>query len=37
MPHSEVHKKKLKKNLLVMAIIMGFVALIWTITIIKMA
>lgn len=37
MPHSEIHKKKLKKNLLVLAIIFGFAALIWTITIIKMA
>lgn len=37
MPHSEIHKKKLKKNLLVLGIIFGFVALIWAITIIKMA
>lgn len=37
MPHSELHKKKLKKNLLVLAIIAGFIALIWGITIIKMS
>lgn len=36
MPHSELHKKKLKKNLLVLGIIVAFVALIWGITIIKM-
>lgn len=36
MPHSDIHKKKLKKNLVVLGIIFGFIALIWAITIIKM-
>ena len=36
MPHSDIHKKKLKKNLVVLGIIFGFMALIWAITIIKM-
>lgn len=35
MPHSELHKKKLKKNLLVLGIIAALVALIWAVTIIK--
>lgn len=37
MPKGELHKKKLKKNLLVLAIIFGLVALIWGITIIRMS
>lgn len=42
MPHddsykSELHKKKAKKNYAVLAIIFGFVALIWVISIIKMS
>jgi hypothetical protein len=37
MPHSDLHSKKLKKNLMVLAIIFGFVALIWGVTIIKMS
>lgn len=36
MPHSDIHKKKLKKNLVVLGIIFVFIALIWAITIIKM-
>ena len=35
MHKSEVHKKKLKKNLTVLGIILAFVALIFYITILK--
>lgn len=35
MPHSELHKTKLKKNLTVLAIIFAAVALFWIITMIK--
>ncbi len=34
---TEVHKKKLKKNLAVLGMIMGFCALIWVITMIRIA
>lgn len=37
MPKSDLHKKKKKKNILVLAIIMAWVALIWFITMIKMS
>jgi len=37
MPHSELHKKKKKKNLVILAIIIGLVALVWAISIIKMS
>ncbi len=37
MPHSDLHKKKLSKNLIMLALIMGFIALIWMITMIKIA
>lgn len=37
MPHSEVHKKKIKKNLAVLAMILGFVAVIFAISILKMS
>jgi hypothetical protein len=37
MPHSELHKKKAKKNWTVFAMIMAFIALIWIVTIIKMS
>ena len=37
MPHSELHTKKLKKNLAVLAIIVGLVALIFAITLIKIS
>jgi hypothetical protein len=37
MPIEELHKKKLKKNMLVLAIIFGLIALIWGITIIRMS
>jgi len=36
MPIEKLHKKKLKKNLILLAIIFGWVALIWAITMIKM-
>jgi len=35
MPASPVHKEKLKKNLVVLALIIGFMAMIWAITILK--
>jgi len=37
MPHSELHKKKLKKNLTVLAIIIGVFTLILAVTIIKIS
>lgn len=35
MPIGSLHKIKLKKNLVVLAIIFGWIALIWAITILK--
>ena len=37
MPHSEIHKKKLKKNLTVALMILLWCALIWAVTMIKIA
>ena len=37
MPHSDLHKKKLKKNLAVLGIILGSIAVIWVITMIKIS
>lgn len=37
MPPSNIHKKKLKTNLAILATIIGFCALIWAITMVKMA
>lgn len=37
MPHSDLHKKKLKKNLAVLAAIFGFCAVIAVITMIKIS
>jgi len=34
---TELHQKKLKKNLTVLALILGFIALIWAITMIKIS
>lgn len=34
---TELHKKKLKKNLMVLGLIIGFIAMIWCITIIRIA
>lgn len=36
MPHSELHKTKSKKNLAILLVILGLVALIWVVTMIKM-
>lgn len=36
MPHSELHKSKKKKNLVILALIFGWIALIWIITMVKM-
>ena len=36
MPHGDLHKKKLKKNLMMLALIFGIVALIWAVTMVKM-
>jgi len=37
MPHSELHKKKRKKNWAILAALVVFIAIIWTISIIKIA
>ncbi len=37
MPHADLHKRKIKKNLAVLGLIFGFCALIWVITMIKIA
>ena len=37
MPHSDLHKKKLKKNLMILALVIGWIALIWIITMIKVS
>ncbi len=37
MPHSPLHKQKLKKNLTVLALIVGFIAIFWIITMIRIA
>lgn len=37
MPHSALHKKKKSKNLMILAAILGWIALIWAITMIKMS
>lgn len=37
MPHSPIHKTKLKKNLTVLAIVLGLCALLFVVTIIKMS
>ena len=36
MPHSDLHKKKKQKNLVILAAILGWIALIWVITMVKM-
>lgn len=36
MPLSEIHKKKRQKNMMMLAAILGWIALIWVITMIKM-
>lgn len=37
MPHSELHKKKRTKNFVVLSLIIAFMAMIWMITMIRMA
>ena len=37
MPHSDLHKSKKKKNLTMLALVMGWIALIWIITMIKVS
>ena len=37
MPESELHKKKFKKNLAVLIAIIGFIALFWAITMIRIS
>jgi hypothetical protein len=37
MPIEELHKQKLKKNIAVLALIIGFVALVFVISIVKMS
>ena len=37
MPIGELHKKKLKTNLAILALIVGLCALIWAITMIKVS
>lgn len=37
MPLSELHKKKLKKNLLILALVLAWCALIWMVAMIKIA
>lgn len=36
MPHSELHQKKRRKNLMVGAALLAWVALMWVVTFIKM-
>lgn len=36
MPHSDLHKNKKPRNLLILAAILGWVALIWAVTMVKM-
>ncbi len=35
--HSEVHRKKIKKNMAVLSIVFGLCALIWVVSMIKMS
>jgi hypothetical protein len=37
MPHSDLHKKKRKKNYIVLAMIIGFIALVWAVTMVRIA
>ncbi len=36
MPHSDLHKKKKIKNYMMLAAILGWIALIWAVSMIKM-
>jgi len=37
MPHGELHSRKKRKNYLLLALVFGWVALIWAITMIKIS
>jgi predicted nucleic acid-binding Zn ribbon protein len=37
MPHSDLHKQKRNKNLVILAMIVAFIALIWAVTMIRIA
>ena len=37
MPHSDLHKQKKKKNFAILAMVIGFIALIWIVTMIRIA
>lgn len=37
MPKSELHSRKLKKNIVVFGLVIGFIAVIWTVTMVKIA
>jgi len=37
MPMDKLHKKKLAKNVAMLALILGFAALVWGITMVKLA
>lgn len=37
MPHSPLHKAKFKKNVAVAAAVLGFIALFWIITIVRVS
>lgn len=37
MPKGELHKRKFKKNLAMLGLVFGLVALIWAVTIIRMS
>lgn len=37
MPIGQVHRKKLKTNLAILLLVLGFCALIWAITMVKIA
>lgn len=37
MPIEQLHKKKLSKNLAMLGLLLGFVALVWIITMVKLA
>lgn len=36
MPHGQLHKTKRNRNFMILAAIIGWVALIWVITVLKM-
>lgn len=37
MPHSDIHKRKRKKNFILLAVLVGLIAIIWAVTMVKMA